>query len=317
MFEAVLRSVADIPRLPGRAKWAGFMAELNPVEARALARLEVCEPSQLEAVNPELIAWFQRGLRPGPKSMFEAVLEAVIRADDHDRLPPHRPIQPWPLQAPIQNKLLEEGHEKGVPGGDRPTPPTGLDRPTPPTGFLAQKPGEVPVALLRGENDSFASADSSQVASFSETYGVMDRYTHSVPLPGFGCMRGTDELAPPQTTQIDEFLSEAGEYGINENRHGFVKTSHVDAREDNGQPQSSVSKSIRTSSDGVNFPISMGFDFVGVDASWQISVCAGERLRIELDHGDGWVEVKTVDGRRGCIPRSYIYDEGCDNESPP
>ena len=58
-------------------KWGEFNASLNQEEANALSYLKVKDPSQLDSVNPKHLAWFQQGLRPGPRATYEAILGVV------------------------------------------------------------------------------------------------------------------------------------------------------------------------------------------------------------------------------------------------
>ena len=59
----------------------------------------------------------------------------------------------------------------------------------------------------------------------------------------------------------------------------------------------------------------MMHSFTAEDPAFQISVDAGTPLQVEVDHGDGWIEVSTTKGQRGCVPKAYtlVFDGNIDS----
>ena len=59
----------------------------------------------------------------------------------------------------------------------------------------------------------------------------------------------------------------------------------------------------------------MMHSFTAEDPAFQISVDAGIPLQVEVDHGDGWIEVSTTKGQRGCVPKAYtsVFDGNIDS----
>ena len=89
-------------------------------------------------------------------------------------------------------------------------------------------------------------------------------------------------------------------------KRGYVPSTHTThhVHEVTLEPQLSRENAEETFAEG-SFPGDVLHDFTADDESWQISVSAGEKIRVNVDHGGGWIEVTTASGLSGCIPAAY------------
>ena len=257
--------------------WETFIMSLNAVERKAFERLGVSNPAQLFQVKPDLIEWFQCGLRVEVRTVFDEFLQKSVQGSRHAE-------GTWEMFVKSLNKIEARAFEKlGV------TEPSMLHKVNP----------ELIAWFQGGLRD--------------ELRANFDSILHKAMLPKLQGAQATELVAcgisPSQETALNPTRS------VPSSPSGSTTSKVLDSVKSIDSVRSKENEQEMARGDISRQQIKMIHSFTAEDPTFQISVDAGIPLQVEMDHGDGWIEVSTTKGQRGCVPKAYtsVFDVSVDS----
>ena len=247
--------------------WETFIVSFNAVERKAFERLDVSNPAQLSQVKPELIEWFQCGLRVEVRTVFDEFLRRSVQGS-------RQAEGKWEIFVTSLNEIEARAFEK-----------LGVKEPS----MLQKVNPELMAWFQRGLRDELrANFDSIlRKATLLKLQGAQ-----ATELVACG-------VSPPQETALNPTQSVPSSPSVSTTSRVLDSVKSIDSVRSKENQQETARGDISRQQ------IRMMHSFTAEDPAFQISVDAGTPLQVEVDHGDGWIEVSTTKGQRGCVPKAY------------